>query len=120
MHTQRFTPTVEKGHKVAAGVLALFVLSGCGGGLVAPEGPESNAFLNRVDANCGRLNIGNQPIDYLLDMNSNDTYFIDEASKLSAGMVDKATFANDINSFYPTGSNGAALECIFAQLDQAD
>lgn len=95
---------------------SVFALSGCGGGLIAPEGPQSNAFLNRLSANCGKLSIGNQPIDYLLDFNSNDVYFIDEASKLSAGEIDQATFANDINSFYPTGTNQRALDCIFAQL----
>ena len=100
---------------LAATALAL---SGCGGGLIAPEGPQSNAFLNQVSANCGKLSIGNQPIDYLLDVNSNDVYFIDEASKLSAGEIDKATFANDINSFYPTGTNQPALDCIFAQLGE--
>jgi len=99
---------------VAATVLAL---SACGGGLVAPEGVQSNAFLDQVSASCGKLSIGNQQIDYLLDFNSNDVYFVDEASKLSAGEIDKATFADDINSFYPTGANQRALDCIFAQLD---
>ncbi len=101
---------------ILAGLLSL-VLAGCGGGLIAPEGTASNDFLDKIDANCGKLNIGNQPLNYLLDMSSDNTYFIDEASKLSAGMVDKATFANDINAFYPTGRNDPALECIFSQLD---
>ncbi len=96
--------------------ITALVLAGCGGGLIAPEGAQSNAFLDRISANCGKLSIGNQPIDYLLDVNSNDVYIIDEASKLSAGEIDKATFANDINSFYPTGTNQRALDCIFAQL----
>lgn len=101
---------------MATALLGL-ALAGCsGGGLIAPETPQSNAFLDQVDANCGKLSIGNQPLNYLLDINNSDTYFIDEASKLSAGMVDKATFASDINAFYPTGSNQAALECIFTQL----
>ncbi len=97
---------------------ASLTLSGCGDGIIAPEGPQSNAFLNQISANCGKLNIGTQPIDYLLDVNSNDVYFVDEASKLSAGEIDKATFANDINSFYPVGSNKPAIECIFAQLGE--
>lgn len=95
--------------------LAALALPSCGGGLIAPEGRESNAFLNQVAAKCGKLSIGNQPIDYLLDVNSNDVYFVDEASKLSAGEIDKATFTGDINTFYPTGSNQRALDCIFAQ-----
>lgn len=104
---------------LAATLLGL-ALGGCaGGGLIAPETPRSNAFLDQLDAHCGKLAIGDQPISYLLDMDSEDTYFVDEASKLSAGMVDKATFASDINSFYPTGANRAALECIFTQLDSS-
>lgn len=98
-------------------VLASLTTAGCGGGLVAPEGPESNAFLDQVAANCGKLSIGKQPINYLLDVNSNDVYFVDELSKLAAGEIDKATFASDINGFYPSGSNQRALDCIFAQLD---
>ena len=97
--------------------LAMSVLSGCGGDLVAPEGRQANAFLDQVSANCGRLSIGSQPIDYLLDINNNDVYFIDELSKLSTGKIDKAAFTSDISAFYPTGSNQGALDCIFAQLD---
>lgn len=97
-------------------LVATLILAGCGGGLVAPEGSQSNAFLDRVGSHCGKLSIGNQPIDYLLDVNSNDVYFVDEASKLSAGEIDRATFSSDINAFYPTGTDQRALDCIFAQL----
>jgi hypothetical protein len=95
--------------------LAVPVPTGCGGTPVAPEGPQSNAFLDRVATNCGHLGIGHQTVAYLLDDNSDDVYFIDEASKLSAGTIDQATFASDINAFYPGGSNQRALECILAQ-----
>ncbi|MCF7989160.1 MAG: hypothetical protein K9M02_01830 [Thiohalocapsa sp.] len=95
----------------------LTALGGCGGDLVAPEGPQTNAFLNKVDANCGKLTVGAQPIGYLLGANSNDTYFIDETSKLAAGRIDQSTYASDINAFYPAGDNASALTCIFAQLD---
>ncbi len=99
---------------------AVIVLHGCGGGLVTPdsvvENPGAEAFLDQVDKRCGKLSIGNQPLSYLLDVNSNDAYFIDETSKLYFGKVDQSTFADDINSFYPTGANQPALDCIFAQL----
>jgi hypothetical protein len=97
--------------------VAAIALTGCGGNLVAPEGSASNAFLDQVDANCGNLNIGSQPIRYLLSGQGNDTYFIDQTSKLSAGEIDRSTYTNDINSFYPAGANSRALDCIFAQLD---
>jgi hypothetical protein len=96
--------------------IAILVSSGCGGGLVAPEGPQSEAFLNQVQSSCGRYNIGARPINYLLSANSDDTYFLDETSKLAAGDIDRDTYASDINAFYPAGSNKAALDCIFEQL----
>jgi hypothetical protein len=97
--------------------IALLGLTGCGGGILAPEGPATNAFLDQVSSNCGKLKIGNQPIDFLLDVNSNDGYFVDETSKLSTGSIAEATYADDINAFYPTGTNQVALDCIFNQLD---
>jgi hypothetical protein len=93
---------------VFPGILA----SACGGSLVAPEGPASNAFLDKVDQQCGKLSIGSQPINYLLDINSNDTTFLDETAKLGAGTIDAQTYATDINSFYPTGDNAAAISCV--------
>jgi hypothetical protein len=92
-------------------------LAACGGGLVAPEGPATNAFLDQVGNRCGKLNIGSQPIDYLLSDASDDTYFVDETSKLAAGEIDSATFADDINTFYPAGDNQAAITCITGLLD---
>jgi len=45
--------------------LAILASTGCGGGLIAPEGAQSEAFLNQVRTRCGRYNIGTQPINYL-------------------------------------------------------
>jgi len=97
-------------------------LSACGGAnpaiadrLVESRGAE--AFLDRIAKNCGKLSVGNQQLDYLLDESSDDTYFVDETSKLYFGRVDKAAYSADLNSFYPTDTNGPALDCIFAQLD---
>jgi hypothetical protein len=54
----------------------------------------------------------------LLGMSSDDTYFADETSKLYFGRVEKDAYATDINAFYPTGTNQAALDCIFQQLGE--
>jgi len=102
-----FAPTA-----LLSGLVLAASLTGCGGNLVAPEGPESNAFLDKVDARCGKLSVGSQPINYRLDMNSDDTTFLDETAKLGAGMIDAETYANDINSFYPMGNNQAAIDCV--------
>lgn len=87
-------------------------LAGCSSSLVAPEGPASNAFLNQVEARCGRLSVGSQPINYLLDSSSDDTTFLDETTKFGAGIIDAETYASDINSFYPMGNNQAAIDCV--------
>lgn len=97
------------------------LLTGCGNPVLSDrfvENKGAEAFLDRVAKNCGKLTIGRQQLGYLLDMNSNDIYFIDVSSKLYFGRVDRNTFSSDINAFYPTGDNQAALDCIFYQLNK--
>ena len=95
-------------------------MAGCGTNPVLSdrlgENKGAEAFLDRVGKNCGKLSVGNQPLNYLLDENSDDTYFIDESSKLYFGRVDRDAYSTDINAFYPTGANQDALVCIFDQL----
>jgi len=95
-------------------------LVGCGGNPVLSdrlvENTGAEAFLDRVAKNCGKLSLGHQQLNYLLDESSNDTYFIDESSKLYFGRVDRSTYSSDINAFYPTDTNQPALDCIFQQL----
>ena len=94
-------------------------LAACGNPVVddrVVENSGAEAFLDRIAKNCGSLSVGNQPLNYLLDQSNDDTYFVDESSKLYFGRVDKAAFATDINAFYPTGTNQRALDCIFEQL----
>lgn len=97
-------------------------LAGCGGNaalsdrLVENKGAE--AFLDRVAKNCGKLSVGNQPLNDLLDGMNDDTYFIDESSKLYFGRVGRDAYSSDINAFYPGGTNQPALDCIFEQLTE--
>jgi len=100
----------------ALATLAL-MLGGCGGNLVAPEGPASNAFLDQVNASCGKFDVGGQPIDYLLSTSSDDVTFLDETAKLGAGTIDANTYASDINSFYPIGNNKAAIDCVIGLVE---
>jgi len=96
------------------------VLAGCGTDpavsdrLVENKGAE--AFLNKIEKNCGTLYVGSNQIRDLLGVSSDDSYFIDVTSKLYFGKVGKDGYANDINAFYPTNRNQKALDCIFQQL----
>jgi hypothetical protein len=104
-------------HRNLTAAALLATLSGCGGTLIAPEGPASNAFLDQVASACGKHSIGKQPINYLLNVNSNDVTFLDETAKLGAGTLTPDTYRDAINAFYPTGNNGAGIDCVIAQLD---
>lgn len=100
--------------------VSLLVLAGCGAdgfsrdALV--ESPNAEAFLDRIQANCGKLSVGNQPIGWLLSTSSNDTTFVDASSKLFLGQFSRSDYASFIDSFYPTGTNRPALDCIYKQL----
>jgi hypothetical protein len=105
--------------------LSGLMLSGCQGGLVAPdavvEKPGVEAFYNQIANACGHHSLGNQPLNYLINISNSDDndYFLDETSKLYYGRIDRSTYATDINGFFPTDANQPALNCIFAQLDAA-
>ncbi|MFZ1575848.1 MAG: hypothetical protein WAT36_11555 [Chromatiaceae bacterium] len=104
-------------------VLAVLAISGCGGSLVAPDSldgdPGDDAFVDHLVRVCGKLDIGRQPLNYLVQVESGDANidFIDQTSKLYFGRIDRHTYASNINAFLP-GDNQPVLDCIFAQLEQ--
>ncbi len=105
------------------GALAVtMALAGCGGNAALSdrvvENQGAEAFLDRIAQQCGTLSVGHQQLKYLLDESSDDTYFVDESSKLYFGRVDRDAYSTDINAFYPGGSNQTALDCIFQQLGE--
>lgn len=92
---------------------------GCSGNVAAPdalvEDSGADAFLTRETSACANKSIGNNQLNWLIN-ESDDSYFVDETSKLCFGKVSQEQYRSDVNGFYPTGSNDAALECIFSQL----
>ena len=104
-------------------LLAVLAISGCGGTLIAPdslvEDAGDDAFVDRLVKACGKLDIGRQPLNYLVQVENGDAniYFIDLTSKLYFGRIDRHGYASNINTFLP-GENQPVLNCIFAQLDQ--
>jgi hypothetical protein len=100
--------------------LGALALPGCGTDgfardtLIENRGAE--AFLDRIQQNCAKLSVGNQQIDWMLSQDSNDTVFVDTTSKYYFGQISAAKYRSNIEAFYPTGTNGPALDCIDAQL----
>lgn len=107
-----------------AGIVLLLAtmaaLGGCGTDGFAPdaiiENPGADGFLNQIGQTCGKESIGNQPLNFMLSSNSDDTYFVDATSKLYLGTFNRAQYTDGINAFYPTGANQPALDCIFGLL----
>jgi hypothetical protein len=101
-------------------VLCALALPGCGAdGFARDSAIESSGaegFLDRIQDHCGKLSVGNQPLDYLLSSSNNDTGFVDAASKYYLGQFTAKQFRDYIEAFYPTGTNGPTLDCIDAQL----
>lgn len=101
-------------------VLAWLVLPGCGtdgfarDSVIENQGAE--AFLDRIQSNCGKLSVGNQQLDWMLSQDTDDTVFVDITSKYYFGQIDAKQYRSNIEAFYPTGTNQPALDCIDAQL----
>lgn len=104
-------------------LVTVLLLTGCGGSLIAPDSLDEStgdeAFVNRIVKACGKLDLGRQPLNYLVQVETGDANidFIDQTSKLFYGRIDRQTYAGHLNTFLP-GDNQAALACIFDQLDQ--
>jgi hypothetical protein len=115
----RFHPSLSSLGAGLAGILTL-LLFGCGGNVMAPdaivEDPSADAFLTRVAKECGDKSVGNNQLDWLIN-ESDDAYFVDATSKLYFGTVSPEQYRSDINGFYPTGANDAALDCILSLKD---
>ncbi len=111
------------GWKRACGRLAVVglcaLLAGCGAqGFVRDsvvEDPGAQAFLDKVNQQCGDLNLGTATIAWLIQ-SQDDVYFVDETSKLYFGDVSRAQYEDDMSSFYPVGEGSRAIPCIFEQL----
>ena len=99
--------------------VSLLTLAGCGpngfarDSVVESKGAEG--FLNRIEKNCGKLSVGDSPINFLLSTSSNDVTFVDMTSKLYLGQFSRKDYTDGINAFYATGTNQPALDCIFKQ-----
>lgn len=94
-------------------------LTACGGGTFSDllvENPGAQSFLDRVARDCGRLTLGNRPIDDHLEQGGERSHFVDETTKLYFGKVKRNAYVGEINARYPSGRNQPAIDCIFAQL----
>ncbi|MEJ2327859.1 MAG: hypothetical protein P8Y27_16560 [Chromatiaceae bacterium] len=109
-----------RGKAYLGAIFATAMLAACGRVGFAPdalmENPGADQFLNVIGSACGSQRIGDQSLAFLLSVNSNDTYFIDETTKLYFGDVSRQQYASDINAQYPSDTNQGAIDCVFSKL----
>ena len=94
--------------------IALVVgVAGCAPDAVRPERPY-DAFLDRVQNNCGNLLLGPAFITTLL--RQQDPYFLDLTSRFFNGRVSEQNFVDALESFYNAPPGSPSIRCILQQM----
>ncbi|HRP27330.1 MAG TPA: hypothetical protein PLG77_02720 [Burkholderiaceae bacterium] len=99
------------------GTLALAgVFAGCAPDAWKPN-PTYDAFLNKVDKNCGTMRIGEASISQLMNPGSNlySAYFVDMTSRFESGRISTEDYMEGIASTFTTILDTAGIRCIIAQ-----
>ena len=100
-------------------LLAVVLLAGVAA--CAPDAwkpsPIYDAFLNKVDKNCGTMRIGEASISQLLNPGSNmySAYFVDMTSRFELGRISTEDYMEGIASTFTTILDTAGVRCIIAQ-----
>ena len=99
------------------GALALSgAIGGCAPDAWKPN-PTYDAFLNKVDKNCGTMRIGEASISQLMNPGSNlySAYFVDMTSRFELGRINAAQYADAVSTTFTTIENTTGIRCIIAQ-----
>jgi hypothetical protein len=94
----------------------LAALGGCAPDAWKPN-PTYDAFLNKVDKNCGTMRIGEVTISQLMNPGSNlySAYFVDMTSRYDLGRISTADYVEGIATTFTTIRDTAGIRCIVAQ-----
>ena len=100
----------------AAAIVSSGALTGCAPDAWKPN-PTYDAFLNKVDKNCGPMRIGEASISQLLNPGSNlySAYFVDMTSRFETGRISADAYKEGIASTFTTILDTAGIRCIIAQ-----
>jgi len=98
---------------IAIGIALAVAVAGCAPDAVRPERPY-DAFLDRVQNNCGNLRLGPAFITTLL--RQQDPYFLDLTSRFFNGLVSEQNFVEALESFYNAPPGSPSIRCIVQQM----
>ena len=100
-------------HLNAISIALALGVAGCAPDAILPERPY-DAFLDRVQINCGNLRLGPAFINTLL--RQQDPYFLDLTSRFFNGRVSEQNFVDALESFYNAPPNSPGIRCILQQM----
>ena len=100
-------------HLNAISIALALGVAGCAPDAILPERPY-DAFLDRVQINCGNLRLGPAFIDTLL--RQQDPYFLDLTSRFFNGRVSEQNFVDALESFYNAPPGSPSIRCILQQM----
>ncbi|MBL0353854.1 MAG: hypothetical protein WAS49_05455 [Candidatus Dechloromonas phosphoritropha] len=110
----RIASARECRHHLTAFSIALSLgVAGCAPDAIRPERPY-DAFLNRVQNNCGELPLGLDVID--TRVRQQDPYFLDLTSRYFNGLVSRQNFVEGLESFYNAPPDSPSIRCILQQM----
>ena len=108
------SPGLERRHYlIAIGIALSIAVAGCAPDAVRPERPY-DAFLDRVQNDCGNLRLGPAFIRTLL--RQQDPYFLDLTSRFFNGLVSEQNFVEALESFYNSPPGSPGIRCILQQM----
>jgi hypothetical protein len=99
--------------RIAISIALAVAVAGCAPDAVRPERPY-DAFLDRVQNNCGNLRLGPAFITTLL--RQQDPYFLDLTSRFFNGLVSEHNFVEALESFYNAPPGSPSIRCIVQQM----
>lgn len=104
---------------IIAAIVMLGALQACAPDAWKPN-PTYDAFLNKVDKNCGTMRIGEASISQLMNPGSNlySAYFVDMTSRFELGRISTDDYVDGISTTFTTILDTAGIRCIVAQKNQ--
>lgn len=107
---------VSRSVLLVTAIASFGALGGCAPDAWKPN-PTYDAFLNKVDKNCGPMRIGEASISQLLNPGSNlySAYFVDMTSRFETGRISTEAYMEGIASTFTTILDTAGIRCIIAQ-----
>ena len=105
---------LRRARVVLAVVCLPWALAACAPGAWKPNAP-ANAFLDKIQRNCGTARIGELTVYQLLNGPLESAYFMDVSTQFSSGRIGEEAYIDAISSTFNTVRTAPGIRCVVAQ-----